>query len=262
MRETSWKKVGKWYGKLVGEKGHYYHQQVIIPGVMRLVNLKPGEKVLDLACGQGVLGRQLPQWVEYAGVDIAPNLIEEARLMDKNIKHKYLVGDVTRKLATGGNYNWVTIILALQNIREAFAVIRNAAGALADNGKILIVLNHPAFRIPKHSDWEIDKEKNIQSRKVDKYMSPLEIPIESSPFDKKDNQLTFSYHYPLSAYSEMLFDNGFLIEKIEEWVSDKVSTGGAAKRENRARKEFPMFMTIVACRRRGRFEEFREGKNP
>ena len=77
-------------------------------------------------------------------------------------------------------------------------------------------------------------------------MSHLEIEIDSSPFAEKNNLKTWSFHYPISAYSEMLFDNGFTIEKIEEWVSDKKSEGGMAAVEDRARKEFPLFMAIVA----------------
>jgi hypothetical protein len=142
----------------------------------------------------------------------------------------------------------VAIVLALQNIKNQFAVIKNVERYLAKEGKLVIVLNHPAFRIPKHADWAVDKEKNIQYRKVDCYLTPQVIPIDSSPFDNRNNQRTWSYHYPLSAYSEMLLDNGLVIEKIEEWTSPKKSEGGMAKIEDDARKEFPMFMAIVARR--------------
>jgi len=37
-----------------------------------------------------------------------------------------------------------------------------------------------------------------------------------------------------------------VIEKIEEWASDKDSVGKAAKMENRARAEIPLFMAIQA----------------
>jgi hypothetical protein len=51
---------------------------------------------------------------------------------------------------------------------------------------------------------------------------------------------------PLAEYSRMLFEGGFLIERIEEWVSDKHSVGKASLMENRARSEFPLFMAILA----------------
>jgi len=245
-KDTSWQKVGKWYSELVGTDGHYYHQHVILPNLFRLMNLKINDSIIDLACGQGVLGRCVPTGPRYMGLDAARNLIEQAIKLDKNLKHKYFVTDVSREIKLNSVFSHATIILALQNIKHAFRVIRNANNLLNKNGRLFIVLNHPAFRVPQHSDWGIDREKGVQYRKIDTYMSPMEIPIESSPFDKKNNQLTYSYHYPLSAYCEMLFDNGFVTETIEEWVSDKKSEGGMAKIENKAREEIPLFMAIVA----------------
>ena len=58
--------------------------------------------------------------------------------------------------------------------------------------------------------------------------------------------LTWSFHQPISAYTKMLTDNGFVIEKLEEWTSDKESVGKAGKMENRARAEFPLFLAILA----------------
>lgn len=125
-------------------------------------------------------------------------------------------------------------------------MIRNAKEHLKIGGKFLIILNHPAFRIPKYSFWEVDKSKRVQFRRIDKYMKPIEIPISTNPGKGDRSKETWSFHYPISAYSEMLYDNGFVIEKIEEWVSDKTSTGGAADMENKARIEFPLFMAILA----------------
>ena len=30
-RDTSWETSSAWYDKIVGAKGHYYHEQVILP---------------------------------------------------------------------------------------------------------------------------------------------------------------------------------------------------------------------------------------
>lgn len=247
QKNTSWEKIGDWYNEMVGASGSYYHQHIILPNVIRLLELKKNSKLLDLACGQGVLARAIFADVEYLGLDLAPNLIDEARKMDKNPKHSYGVADITKDLPIrNSGFSHVAIILALQNVKHAFNVIKNAAKHLQTNGRLVIVINHPSFRIPKHSDWTVKEEK--QFRMVDNYMSHLEIPIDSSPFDKDNNLKTWSFHYPLSAYSEMLFDNGFLIEKIEEWVSDKKSEGGMAAMEDKARTEFPLFMAIVATK--------------
>lgn len=246
MQNSSWQKVSKWYNKEVGDEGHYYHQHVIMPNLKRILKLKERESLLDLACGQGILERNMDRKIDYIGIDLANNLIREAIDRKTNPNHRFLVADVSKDLPTNKtDFDAGAIILALQNIKKPFGVIRNFAKHLKKGGQLVIVLNHPVFRIPRHSSWENDLDNKIQYRRIDDYMTPQEIPILAHP-GQKESVETWSFHYPLSAYSEMLFDNGFCIEKIEEWISDKKSTGSNAKVEDRARREFPLFMAIVA----------------
>lgn len=246
MTNSSWQKVSKWYNKSVGDEGHYYHQHVIMPNLKRILKLKENQSLLDLACGQGVLERNMDSNIDYVGIDLASNLIREAIDKKTNPKHKFLVADVSKDLPiTKIDFDAGAIVLALQNIKKPFGVIKNFSKHIRKNGQLVIVLNHPVFRIPRHTAWENDVTNKIQFRRIDDYMSPLEIPILAHP-GKKESENTWSYHYPLSAYTEMLFNNGFCIEKIEEWISNKKSTGSNAKVEDRARNEFPLFMTIIA----------------
>jgi len=246
MQNSSWQKVSKWYNKTVGDEGHYYHQHIIMPNLKRILKLKENESILDLACGQGILERNLEKNVEYFGIDLAGNLIKEAESKKINPNHRFYVADVGKDLPIlKTNFDNGAIVLALQNIKKPFGAIRNFAKHLKKGGKLVIVLNHPIFRIPQHSSWGEDSNKKIQYRRIDNYMTPQEIPIVAHP-GKKESAETWSFHYPLSAYCEMLFDNGFLIENIEEWISDKKSTGSKAYMEDKARKEFPLFMAIIA----------------
>ena len=246
FRNTSWQNVAPWYNRVTEQgRGHYYHQHVVIPGVIKLLDLKPEDKLLDLACGNGVLAKSIPDDIEYLGVDNAPSLINQAKKSDRNPKHKYLIADVTRPLLLTQTFTHATIILALQNISNAQKVLENVSKLLILNSKLLIVLNHPAFRIPRQSSWGLDADRKIQYRRIDKYISPMDIPINMNPSDR-GSEVTISYHLPLSSYSKMLKDAGFVIELIEEWTSDKESEGKAARMENRSRSEFPLFMAIKA----------------
>ena len=116
---TSWQPVASWYNKITGEGGHYYHQHVVIPGVLKLLSLRGGSKLLDLACGNGVSGKAIPKDIEYVGVDIAESLISEAKRSDKNPKHKYLVGDVTNPLSISSDFTHASIVLALQKYQRS-----------------------------------------------------------------------------------------------------------------------------------------------
>ena len=247
-RDTSWQKVSKWYGGLVGEKGHYFHQAVIMPNSLRLLALNKQSKLLDVACGQGVLSRNIDREIKYTGIDKATDLIVEAKKRDINPNHKFMVADTTKTLPLSESFDRACIILALQNIKEPEATIRNISLRLDHGARFLIVLNHPAFRIPRQSSWEEDKNNKLQYRRVNRYMSPLEIPINAHP-GRENSPITWSYHHPIEDYTKYLFDSGFLIEQIEEWTSDKTSEGKNAKQENRAREEFPMFMAILAIKK-------------
>lgn len=248
-KKTSWEPVNKWYQKTVGDDGHYFHRKIVLPGVFRLLNLENCRKpeILDLACGEGVLGRQIDEGIPYTGIDLSSSLIASAKKKDLSPKHRYIHADVTKPLPLEKkDFSHATIILALQNIEHPEKAIKNAALFLRKEGTLIMVLNHPCFRIPRQSSWHVDEEKKCQYRRIDRYLSPLVIPIQAHPSKGEKSYETFSFHHPLSTYTQFLKESGFLIQEMEEWCSDKESVGGKAKMENRAREEFPLFLTIVA----------------
>lgn len=245
---TSWEPVHQWYRNLVGEEGHYYHKHVILPGVLRLFHIAQAEanSVLDLACGPGILSRVLPTSVKYIGIDASSSLVKEANRLNTCQNCRFLVGDVTKSLPLPANelFSHIALILALQNIEHPLKVFQNARRHLKDNGRFVIVMNHPCFRIPRQSSWQVDEEKKLQYRRIDRYFSPMKVPIQAHPGKGAQSPATYSFHHPLSAYVQWLQEAGFVIETMEEWCSDKLSTGKAAKMENRSRAEIPLFLAL------------------
>lgn len=244
-RKTSWKGVSDWYDSIVGEKGHFYHQHVILPNVLRLLNLRPKDRLLDLGCGQGVLSRQLPRGVEYVGIDIAESLLAAARRYPGSERKSFIRGDLTQPWPLSGQapFTHAACILALQNIEKPEVVFEELAKVVTPNATVVFVLNHPYFRIPRQSRWGFDEATKTQTRELFSYMSPQRIPIVTHP--GKGGAQTWSFHRPLSDYTKMSHQHGFVIETIEEWCSPKESTGSAARHENKARREFPLFMALI-----------------
>ncbi len=235
---TSWEGVKNWYDGLVGENGHYFHQKIILPGVKRLLNLQSNSSLLDLGCGQGILSRVIPKEVDYLGIDISPSLIQEAK---KYRPDNFFVGDISHMPPLSKqDFTHSCFILSLQNMKDPQKAIAFAANHLGDRSHILLILNHPCFRIPRQTSWG---EEGGLYRKVNRYMSPLQIPIRERPGREK-SAITYSFHHCLSDISSWLFTNGFVITQLEEWCSDKTSTGKRAKMENFVRKEFPLFLAI------------------
>lgn len=241
----NWDSSELWYTSCVGEKGHYYHQAIIIPNSLRL--LGKVTSLLDLGCGQGVLARHLPENATYWGVDFSKALIASAKRMTK--LGQFVVGDVTEEIPVEKkDFDQACFILSLQNMENGASAIQTVARHLKKGGKLLIVLNHPCFRIPRQSGWGIDEQMKLQYRRINSYMSPQKIPIQTNPGKGEQSESTFSYHHPLSDYATWLQKEKFAIAKIEEWCSDKKSEGAKAKMEDRARKEIPLFLAILAIK--------------
>jgi len=243
MKTTSWEPVSAWYDKKLGNIGDRTHTNIIIPKIMQLLTLTSGSSLLDLGCGQGILARSIPDGVRYTGIDMAPTLITFAQNRDKKKNHQYLVGDITKQLSVSGLFTHAACILTLDNIKNPVDVMQQTYTYLQPNGVFVFVMNHPCFRIPRQSGWGTDEQNKLQYRRINRYLSPLEIPITMHP-GQSNSPTTWTYHFPISTYSMWLKKTGFVIDIIEEWISDKESVGKAAKMENRARSEFPLFLAI------------------
>ena len=103
-----------------------------------------------------------------------------------------------------------------------------------------------AFRVPKNSNWDFDEKKKIQYRRVDAYLSEMTIPIDMNP-GQTNSKKTISFHRSFQYYFKLLSKNGFAVSRLEEWISNKKSQKGPrGAAEDKARKEFPLFLFLEA----------------
>ena len=244
---TLWDQASRWYDSLVGSQGTDFQKDIIMPGVFRLLEVAKNDRVLDLACGQGVFSRYLSQkGVTVEGLDSSAELLKYAGTRSRS-SVSYHVGDAADEKKFKENiFDGIACLMAIQNIEKMDLVFKSACRWLKPGKCFVIVMTHPCFRIPRQSHWGWDEEKKLEYRRVDHYMTETNVPILTPPFaDSKS--FTLTYHRPMQSYVSALAQSGLYVDAMEEWISNKNSMPGKrSKAENRARKEIPLFLALRA----------------
>ena len=250
--DTSWGEVADWYHEMLEDNPDSYQRRVILPNLLRVLELKQGQTVLDLACGQGFFSREFAKaGVRVVGADLAEPLIALAKRQPVprgSTSPTYYAAPADRiPQVADASVDKVVIVLALQNIENAPAVLQETNRVLKPRGELFIVLNHPAFRVPQASAWGFDGTK-LQFRRIERYLSDDKVKIQMRP-GADPTVRTVTFHRPLQGYFKMLRKAGLCVTRLEEWISHRQSQRGPrAAAEDRARKEIPLFLMLQAAK--------------
>lgn len=242
-QDTSWGKGAKWYDEVVS-RDDSFQNKVILPNLIRLMEIKQNEKILDAGCGTGFFVAEFSKaGAKVIGIDIGEELIAIARTNAP--KAEFKTASAEELPFEKESFDKIVFVLSLQNMSDMKKAIAEAARTLKLKGKIFLVLNHPAFRVPGETSWGWDADKKIQYRRLDSYLSEKKSKIQMHPGDRPE-EVTWSFHAPLQYYFKLFNKNGLAVERLEEWTSHtKTPTGPRAAAENRARAEFPLFLALV-----------------
>jgi SAM-dependent methyltransferase len=250
---TSWEDVADWYRQIAGKRGPDLAARALYPEVLGLVGRLAGQRVLDVGCGPGAFSRLLAyRGANVVGVDASPRMVAMARESAEEAglgeTARFEVADASAPRALPrGPFDLVTFVLSLQNMDDPAAVLRNAASVLRPGGRLVLALNHPCFRIPGATHWGFDPKERVQFRRVEAYKGARKLDVQIHP--GSDPEVTRpSYHWPLETLFHALRSAGLRVLDVVEPVSDRVSEGGRAEAENRARREIPLFLAILAER--------------
>lgn len=269
-----WDALATWYDGWMGAEGSDHHRKWAIPAALDLLDLRPNERLLDVGAGQGVLAPYVAQTgTHYTGVEISPRLLELAR--KRHGKHgRFVQGDARRLTSipdlTAKPFDAAVFLLSIQDMNPLEDVLRSAASLLREGGRLVLLMTHPCFRVPRQSGWGHDNQRGLRFRRVDRYLNPLAIPMKqhadanrkrsarnarSRPNARSnvDSGVSISFHRPLNHYVNSLADCGLLVAAFREIAAENESTDHAkatasTSSEDRANAEIPLFLGIRAIK--------------
>jgi ubiquinone/menaquinone biosynthesis C-methylase UbiE len=248
---TSWDPMADWYDGWMGKDGSEHHRRLAIPAVLELLDPQPGEEILDVGAGQGVLVKPIVEaQASYTGVDLSERLLRHAR-KHHGRRGRFIRGDA-RSLARlpglhKGEFDGAVFLLSIQNMDPLEAVLASAAWALKVGGRLVMLVTHPCFRVPRQSGWGWDADRKLQYRRVDRYLTPLSVP--KKPYPGRQKGVTLDFHRPLQDYVNGLADCGLVVDCIKEIPTHKVcKSGPRARARNAANREVPLFLGLRAVK--------------
>jgi ubiquinone/menaquinone biosynthesis C-methylase UbiE len=152
--KSVWDGNAEFWDERMGE-GNQFHLELVAPSAERLLEIQPGERVVEFACGNGQFSRRLAELgaIVYA-TDFAPGMIDAARR--RTDVRSDLAGRVTfevldatdeAQLATLGEQRFDAAIcnMGIMDMAEIEPMLRAARGALVPSGRFVVTLCHPCF---------------------------------------------------------------------------------------------------------------------
>lgn len=253
--DTAWDEQAAWYDQRHGEEGDELYRGVLLPAVIERLAARPGERVLDVACGTGLLGRALAaRGVAVLGIDASAAQIARAEAR-AGPRERYVVGDVRRlpEAAGGERIDHAAAVMALQDLDPMEPVLAGIGRLLPAGGRCVIALTHPCFRVPRRSSWGWDEAARIQYRRIDAYLSVCRVRIRThpgaAPGTREAAQATLSVHRPLSSYIAAIAAAGMAVVGCDELANPRRGTRGPRfAAEDRAAREIPLFLVLTAQR--------------
>jgi ubiquinone/menaquinone biosynthesis C-methylase UbiE len=255
--DTGWGKVANWYESTIGAN-FSYQKDVILPAVLKFVlreNLE-GKKILDVGCGTGFFDTEFAEFgpASILGIDVDSELLDLAksraaefkRLNNTDTSFTFLnmPAENISKL-TESKFDYIFAIESLVNMSDLTPVLAGIASKLGKNGRCVVVVNHPAFRIPQSADWYYDEKLKKQGRVVYKYKTAHAIKIDMNPGSKTNKKYTYTFHRAFEEYVNSFAKHGMYMTKMREVCSPKKSEKGPRqKAEDAARSEIPMFLIM------------------
>lgn len=206
--------------------GGGFQTVLIEPTASAMLAVQPGERVLDIACGNGIFTRHLAKLgATVVASDFSPRLIELAkgRTTENLDRITYHVADATNEaelLALAGPegqpFDAAVCNNAIMDIPAIEPLFRSVAKLLKPQGRFVFTIMHPCFNGQEVSlqaelvNYDKDPHYSI---KVSRYLSSevtQGLAITEQPLQQ------YYWHRPLHELLNAAFEAGLVMDRLEE----------------------------------------------
>lgn len=225
-----WEQKAGFWDDQVGADGNDFHQMLVAPAVRRLLDAKPDDYVLDVACGNGQFSRELAGLgARVLATDFSNAFLDRARVHTEQLpasvaeRITYQQVDATDEqalvsLGEPAAFDAVVSNMALMDMPVIAPLMRAVMTLLKPGGCFVFSVVHPCFNQigATHVAEEAYIDGNMQtvySVKIPRYLTPkhgrgMGIRGEAEPH--------YYWDRPLHQLLADAFDAGLLLDGMEE----------------------------------------------
>lgn len=200
--------------------------KLMAPTIERMLNLQSGERILDIACGNGIFSRRLAELgAHVVAADFSPKLIDlaRARTTEHTDRIQFHVADATNEaelLALSGpqNEQFDAIVCnnAIMDMPEIDPLFRAVRQLLKPEGRFVFSIMHPYFNgqsITMQAELPDYAQEPTYSIKVSRYLTwqaTKGLAISNQPVEQ------YYWHRPLHVLINAASEAGLLLDRLEE----------------------------------------------
>jgi 2-polyprenyl-3-methyl-5-hydroxy-6-metoxy-1,4-benzoquinol methylase len=220
-----WDAKAAYWDERMGE-GNAFQLEMISPAVERLLAVRPGERILDVGCGNGISSCRLARLgARVVAIDYSTRFLELARSRSRDLSDRieYRQIDATDEeqlLALGeGQFDALLCNMALMDMPVIEPLLRAGRRLLAPGGRFVFAVLHPAF----HSNAvhfcseTVTGDNGIEvMRHAVKLSEYLAVPAGKGTGMPGEPEPHWYFHRPLHELFGAFFHAGFVLDGLEE----------------------------------------------
>lgn len=206
----AWELNADFWDAKMGDESNSFHRDVVRPYTEKLLDIKEGDYVLDVACGNGNFSQRLAEkGAKVVAFDYSPKLIEHAKrrradVLDKVEFHVCDATDYEKLSGLKGEspFDKAVANMAVMDISDIEPLFKAVYDMLSEGGVFVFSTHHPCFTYPG-----------------EKYVSPS---VHKGEAINGQPVLQNYYHRSMQEIFNVAFKAGFTIDGFfEETADDK-----------------------------------------
>ncbi len=149
----AWEFNAEFWDNYMGDLSNDFHRNVVRPKVSELLDIKAGDFILDIACGNGNYSDYMAEHgADVLAFDYSPKMIELARKRRSRFcdKIEFCVADATDReglmsLKRNRPFTKAVSNMAVMDMTDISALFECVGRLLADDGIFVFATQHPCF---------------------------------------------------------------------------------------------------------------------